>query len=285
MNTLPEEKPRVLVVDDQKNWRETLCDTLDSTAYEIETATNYDEAKSLLRQRAFHVLVSDQRLVDADDENIQGILLLDEVAELRDGTETIIVTGYPTIKDAREALRGRHAYDYLLKYPEERGPFKIREYRERVKEAAEKAKQERQKAVTLHFSVSDLVKGLTYDQIAEALFPGKRVKPEVRKVVNEVVNRLLYLLQPLARGMGSARLSEVDQIYEILCWSRGYGKAALVRTGKEQSSLKDAYKADWLVENWHLVKNNEFASVPFRGVSYVIDGMTFEEFTSLVGEK
>lgn len=281
MNAISQEQPCVLIVDDQKNWREALCDMLDPTVYEIRTATSYDEAKRLLQQHAFHVLVADQRLVDAESSNIQGILLLNEVAELRDGTQAIIVTGYPTIKDAKAALRGhQQAHDYLLKYPEEGGPFNIREYRERVKEAAEKAALARQ-TFTLEFSVSALVAGLTYDQIAEALHPGGKMTSEVRlrrrKVVDEEVNRLLHPFQPLARGMGRAWLSEAVHIYEILCWSRRYGKAALVRIGIEQRSL-ETYKAEWLKEDWHLVENDEFVSTPFGGISYLIDGMTFEEF-------
>jgi ActR/RegA family two-component response regulator len=286
MSTLPQERLRVLIVDDQKNWRETLSEVLDPESYEIETAASYDEAKLLLHQRAFHVLVSDQRLVDADEENIQGILLLDEVAELQDGTETIIVTGYPTIRAAREALRGRHAYDYILKNPEEGGTFKIEKYRERVKEAADKARMERQKAVTLGFSVSALIAGLTLDHIVEALFPGSGVTDKARKrnVANAVINRLLHPLQPLARGMGRSWFSEADQVYEILCWSRRYSKAALTRIGTERHSL-DTYESGWLLENWHLVKKDEFASTPFSGVSHMIDGIAFEDFVSLIEEQ
>jgi ActR/RegA family two-component response regulator len=310
MDTLSQDRPRVLIVDDQPNWREALCEMLDLTKYEIETAASYDEAKRRLRQRAFHVLVADQRLVDGETDNIQGILLLDEVNELRDGTQAIIVTGYPTIKDAKAALRGhQQAHDYLLKSPEEGGPFNIGEYRERVKEAAEKAASARQ-TLTLEFSVSALVSGLTYDQIAEALHPGgtSEVRRRRRKVVDEEVNSLLHPFQPLAHGMGRAWLSEAVHIYEILCWSRRRGKAALVRIGIEQEPSKnnfglfpgkrwaklrsyfwpspqrslETYKAEWLKEDWHLVKNDEFVSTPFRGISYLIDGMGFDDFVSLV---
>lgn len=286
MNAISQEQSCVLIVDDQKNWREALRDMLDPTVYEIRTATSYDEAKRLLQQHAFHVLVADQRLVDAETSNIQGILLLNEVAELQDGTQTIIVTGYPTIKEAKAALRGhQQAHDYLLKYPEEGGPFNIREYRERVKEAAEKAALARQ-TLTSEFSVSALVADLTYDQIAEALHPGgtSEVRRRRGKVVDEEVNSLLHPFQPLARGMGRAWLSEAVHIYEILCWSRRYGQAALVRIGIEPRSL-ETYKAEWLKEDWHLVQNDEFVSVPFRGTSYLIDGMTFEDFVSLVEDK
>jgi len=285
MEMFSQGRPRLLIVDDQKNWREALCDMLDPV-YEIATATSYEEAKRQLWQRAFHVLVADQRLVDADVTNIEGILLLDEVAKLRDGTQTIIVTAYPTVEAAKEALRGRdpYAYDYLLKRPEEGGPFNIRQYRARVKEAVEKAIQLRQKATTLDFSVSAVVAGLTYDWIAEILFPGDTITHGIREDVRQIIHRLLYPFQPIAPGIGNAWSSEPDQFCEILCWSRGHGQAVLVRVGKEQCSL-NARQVEWLKHNWRLVKYEELLSVPIMGVSYTIDGMAFEDCASLVDNK
>lgn len=278
-----QEKKRVLVVDDQKNWREALCDMLDPV-YEIAVAASYDDASRLLWQHAFHVLVADQRLVDADAGNIQGILLLDTVAELRDGTQTIIVTAYPTIEAAKTAIMGRSAFDYLLKYPEGGGPFKIREYRERVEAAAEEAARARQKIIASGSSVSVLVAGLTPDQVAEALFPGDRIAPDVRKVVDEVCNGLLSPFQPLARGLGKAWLSRQDQICEILCWSRKYGRATMIRIGADQRSL-EPHKSEWLKEDWCLTKSGEYVSIPFRGISYLIDNMTFESFALQAEDK
>jgi ActR/RegA family two-component response regulator len=277
MDALPE-RPRVLIVDDQKNWQEALHDMLESM-YDVEIVASYDAARNHLRQRTFHVVVSDQRLVDTDATNIQGIRLLDDVHALEDGTQAIIVTGYPTIAAAKEALRGREAYDYMLKYPEEGGPFDIREYRQQVKEAANKAAQLRQKAITLGFSISALVADLTYDQIAATLFPRDTITHDVQENVMKAVNRLLYPFQPLAPRMGRAWTSETNQTCEILCWSREYGKAALARIGKEQHSL-DASQVQWLKENWHLVKNDELVDVRLAGISYTIDGMAFDDFVS-----
>jgi len=284
MNTLSQDRPRVLVVDDQKNWREALCEMLDPT-YEIETAATYDEAKRRLRQRAFHVLVTDQRLVDVEETNIQGIFLLDEVNKFRDGTQAIIVTGYPTIEAVKKALKGRAAYDYMLKYPEEGGPFNIKQYREQVKGAVEKAKLERQKATTLGFSVSSLIAGLTYERIAETLFPENAMSHDALKNVGRVLDGLLYPHQPLARQMGRVWLAESDQICEILCWSRNHGKVALIRIGKEQLSL-EAREVKWLTEkDWYLIrKSNQLVSGPVVGISYMIDEMTFEDFATLVEE-
>ncbi|MBM3175551.1 MAG: response regulator [Chloroflexi bacterium] len=283
MGTLSQERPRVLIVDDQPNWREALCVVLDPTRYQIETAANYDEAKHRLQQRAFHVLVADQRLVDSDESNREGILLLDEVNGLQDGTQAIIVTGYPSIDAAKDALKGRAAYDYIRKWPEKgEPPFDI-QYRERVKEAAEKAGLERRKAITLGFSLSMLINGLTYEGIAENLFPAGTMSCDVVEGIRKVVNRLFYPLQPLARQVGKVWLSVSDQICEILCWSREYSKAALLMIGKEQGLL-EARKVPWLKESWRLIKDEQFVSVPIVGISYTIDGMEFEDFAALVEE-
>ena len=144
------DRPRVLIVDDQKNWREVLRDILDPMC-EVETAASYCEAKRKLSQHAFHVLVVDQRLVDNEVTNIQGILLLNEVREVQDGTQAIIVTGYPSIEAAKKALREYDAYDYILKYSEGGGAFNIEQFRERVREAAEKAMQIRNRDFILDF--------------------------------------------------------------------------------------------------------------------------------------
>jgi len=281
MSTFSQERPRVLIVDDQENWREALSDML-GPVYEIETAANYEDAKRRLWQRAFHVLVTDQRLMDPDITNIEGILLLDEVAKLWDGTQAIIVTGYPTFEAAKEALRGRGAYDYLLKHPEEGGAFQIREYRARVKEAAEKAMEARQKAITLDFSVPALVIGLTYDQITKTLFAGDATIHDAQEDVRRLIHRLLFHFQPLAYGKGRAWLLEADQICEILCWSRGYGKAALIRIGREQCSL-NVREVEWLRKSWRLVRNEELVFAPLIGISYVVEDMIFEDFAALGG--
>ncbi len=279
-----EERPRVLIVDDQKNWREALCDMLESDQYEIETAASYDEAKRKLRERAFHVLVSDQRLVDADDDNIQGIILLDELSELKDGAQAIIVTGYPTIEAVKKALRGRDAYDYLLKRPEEGGPFKLREYRDLVKGAAQKAVEARKKSITLGFSLPAIARGLTYEGIAKVLFSAE-VTPNVVEGVRNVLNRLFFPFQPLARGMSRVWLSEEEgQICEFLCWSRNQGKAVLIRMGQEHKSLEIKWRRFTEKAQYVVKESGRHGANGIAGVSYVVDRMTFEDFAEQVEE-
>lgn len=281
MNTQTQDRPRVLIVDDQKNWRDALHDMLNPQKYEIVTVDSYDQAKSELHRRAYHVLVSDQRLVDSDESNIQGILLLDEVEKLKDGTQAIIVTGYPTVTAAKNALRGYDAHDYILKYPEESGPFNIRKYREQVEEAAAKANVARGKAVTVDFSISAVVPGVTYDLCARTLFPEASALHDVVGAVRTVLNRLAFSLQPLAHRKGRAWLSKSHDICEILCWSREHCMAALLRIGKEADALEH-YEVQWLQEHWCLTQREQLVSGLIAGVSYTVDSLSFEEFTALV---
>jgi ActR/RegA family two-component response regulator len=276
MSALSGERARVLIVDDQGNWREALCDMLDPSIYEIEDAATYSEAKRRLRECCFHVLVADQRLVDSDPDNIEGILLLDLVNELQDGTRAIIVTAYPTVETAKDALRGRHAFDYILKRPEAGGPFNIGQYRHQVKQAAEDAILARRKAITLDFSISALIPGMTYNQIAKMVLP-EGSSLAVEEDVQKVLMRLLYSFQPLGRGMGKVWLPTSERTCEVLFWSRGGCQAALVRVGQQERSL-DARPVDWLKEKWHLVERERFSSLLVSGVSYTVDQMTFDDF-------
>jgi len=276
-------RPCVLIVDDRKNWLDTLCDLLDSDAYDIETATSYDEAMCKLEQRAFHVLVADQRLADADEKNIEGILLLDELDKLQDGTQAIIVTGYPTKEAIKRALRGSRAHDYILKHPEEGGPFNIRGYREVVREATDVAIGERELIVAKDAQKLALLLGLTYGQIAEALFNTNAVAPVTRERVEEVLGQLFHPLLPLAYGIGRARPSEFAQSFEILGWSRGLGQAVLVGVSTERGLGRlEARQAVQLGELWYPIrKRDNHVSAPVAGISFVVDDLTFGDFSSI----
>jgi ActR/RegA family two-component response regulator len=271
---------RVLVVDDQPNWRELLRELLEPE-YVVETAASYDEAKGALRQRAFHAVVSDQRLVDVDAENIQGILLLDDVKALHDGTQVIIVTGYPTIKAAKAALRRHDAFDYLLKNPEEGGPFDHIGYIDLVRAATEKAAHIRQKFITLEFSLPDTVSHLTYAGMAGCLFPETPTSYESEENTSKLLKRLLYSFQPLARHMGKNWLTIAPRLCDILVWSRDRDRAVLSRLAQEEGVFSH-HPIGWLKEKWQLVEHDQFVLDRLVGISYVVESMTFDEFALLV---
>src|SRR3972149_10366053 len=100
------ENARILVIDDNESIRKTLAALLEEKGYEVDTAENGREAIRKSKTKFYNLALIDIRLPD-----IEGTKLL---AELKDGTPKmvkIIVTGYPSLQNAIEAVNnGADAY-------------------------------------------------------------------------------------------------------------------------------------------------------------------------------
>jgi Response regulator containing CheY-like receiver, AAA-type ATPase, and DNA-binding domains len=129
-------KETVLIVDDQQNWRDVLSKMLEKD-YAVETAANYEDAKAILQQKAFLLAIIDIRLVDEDKKNVDGIRLLADLRQFADGASAIIITGYPELWTAKDAVIKYKAFDYILKYPEDGCEFDLSAFREKVQNAIE----------------------------------------------------------------------------------------------------------------------------------------------------
>ena len=66
-------KAKALVVDDEPTWLEIFTELLQELDIEVVNATNYNDAITQINQNYFHLIVSDVRLVDEDDNNTQGL--------------------------------------------------------------------------------------------------------------------------------------------------------------------------------------------------------------------
>ena len=100
---------RVLIVDDEKSIRVTLCEFLRNDGYEAEMAEDASAALGLLGREAFDVVVSDIVL-----PGMTGIELLKAVRQTAPRVLVILMTGEPTVNTAAEAVRAG-AFDYLCK--------------------------------------------------------------------------------------------------------------------------------------------------------------------------
>ena len=103
------EHARILVVDDDEGIRETLSAILQDEGYEVETAESGKEA--ILKSNAgfYNLALIDVRLLD-----MQGTELLTRIKDTVPKMRKIIITGYPTIHNAMEAVN-RNADAYLIK--------------------------------------------------------------------------------------------------------------------------------------------------------------------------
>lgn len=133
----------VLVIDDQANWRELLCEILEDQ-FSVTCVKDYKGALDAIRRQkpAYHVVVTDMRLEDGQPGNEDGLLLAEYLNNRCSETKTILVTGYSTVFTARKALAELSAFDYIEKYPSE-GPrkFDFQQFRLIVHKAAEAAEQ------------------------------------------------------------------------------------------------------------------------------------------------
>jgi len=103
------EKIKILVVDDEEVVRRSHIRTLASIHCDVEVVWNGAEALQVMEQRPADVVLLDLRMPGMD-----GMTVLKSIKEKWPETEVVIITGYPNIDSAKEAVR-LGAYDYLAK--------------------------------------------------------------------------------------------------------------------------------------------------------------------------
>lgn len=111
---------RILVVDDEKNIRLTLGQTLEVVGYQVETAVNGEDALKQLAVGVFDLILLDLRMPGMD-----GIEVLKQIVEQRPETRVIVVTAHGTVDTAVEAMK-IGAVDFIQK------PFAPQEIRSLV---------------------------------------------------------------------------------------------------------------------------------------------------------
>jgi PAS domain S-box-containing protein len=102
-------KSRLLVIDDEESIRFTFVNFLTSEGYDVATADNYDDALNLISSREFDLIFADIILGGKT-----GIDLLQEINRKGLRTPVIMVTGYPNVETASDAVR-LGAFDYISK--------------------------------------------------------------------------------------------------------------------------------------------------------------------------
>src|ERR1700679_3253473 len=111
----PDERPRVLIVDDEKFIRDILADFLGMEGYIVRTAEDGTAALTELSQARYDMIISDLKM-----PKMGGLELLAAIGDAAPNALTVIMTGFGTVETAIDAMK-RGAYDYILK------PFKVEE--------------------------------------------------------------------------------------------------------------------------------------------------------------
>lgn len=100
---------KILLIDDDKTILETLKLALEEEGYTVDTAQNGKEAIAKSNSNFYNLAIVDWRLPD-----IEGTKLLGQLKETTPKMAKIMLTGYPSMNNAIDAVN-KHADAFLLK--------------------------------------------------------------------------------------------------------------------------------------------------------------------------
>ncbi|HEX7602961.1 MAG TPA: response regulator, partial [Polyangiaceae bacterium] len=170
MSQFPEDRPRVLVVDDEKVIRDMLADFLGMEGYFVRTAEDGNSALAELTKGHFDLVISDLKM-----PKMGGIQLLDEISRAAPDALTVIMTGFGTVETAIDAMK-RGAYDYIMK------PFKMEEVVHTVRRGLERRK--------LSAENLRLKEALSLYKVSEAIAASLSLEEVMRNVTDAAIHEV-----------------------------------------------------------------------------------------------
>ncbi|MGD9947029.1 MAG: sigma-54 dependent transcriptional regulator [Desulfobulbus sp.] len=186
MNT-PEQETAILVIDDEESLRNTFQFFLQNQGYgPVHTASSFEEALQALGRQSYDLIISDIVL-----GGNTGIDVLKRVREMGLSCPMVMITGYPTVETAAEAVR-LGAFDYIPKPVDKEALLKtariaLRQYQ--LEQGQRRAEQERERyrtfLETVFKSVTDAI--ITVDHNLKI----KEVNPAARLLLTELHPGLL----------------------------------------------------------------------------------------------
>lgn len=102
-------KTKILVVDDEEVVRLSHSRLLSGNDCKVETVWNGADALAEMGRRRYDLVLLDLRMPGMD-----GLTTLRAIKDNWPSAEVVIITGYPSVETAKEAIR-LGAYDYLAK--------------------------------------------------------------------------------------------------------------------------------------------------------------------------
>jgi len=122
---------RILVVDDDENIRKVEVAILEDKSYTVESVGTAKEAIEKSKRKFYNVALIDIRLPD-----MEGIELLTKFRETTPKIRKIIVTGFPTLQNAVDAVN-KGADAYIVK------PFDVEKVLKTIQQQLSKQEEER----------------------------------------------------------------------------------------------------------------------------------------------
>lgn len=123
---------RIIIIDDDESIRKILSTILQEEGYTVDTADTGKEGIRKTNENCYNLALIDMKLPD-----IEGIDLLLKIKDTTPRMRKIIITGFPTIQNAMEAVN-RRADAFILK------PFEMEKVLQTIRGQLKKQEEERQ---------------------------------------------------------------------------------------------------------------------------------------------
>jgi DNA-binding NtrC family response regulator len=147
---------RVLVVDDERDFLETLVNRLNKRDIDTTGVLSGEKALEEVKKRLFDAIILDIKMPGGMD----GIEALREIKKIQPLAEVILLTGHASVETSIEGMK-LGAFDYLLK------PIKLEDLMVKLAEAFEKKDTHEQKIRKARIKELMRFPGRVFDQEKE----------------------------------------------------------------------------------------------------------------------
>ncbi len=196
----PHTAARVLIVDDEDDQRSGLASLASSWGYEVQTATDGQDALSKLDNFAAHVMVTDLNMPRVD-----GFELLHRLSAQGGGPPAIVLTAFGTVENAIKTVHDLGAYWFLEK-PIQASAMKLLLERAAAQGRMREERERLHRELSYHGAVGELVGGSAGMQGVFSTI--RQVAPSSAAILitgesgtgKELVARAVHDLSPRASG-------------------------------------------------------------------------------------
>ena len=195
---------KILVIDDEESLRFTFKHFLEEAGHAVVCAESYDEALGRVSEMEWDLIFSDILL-----EGRTGVDVLRECRRRNLTCPVVLITGYPTVGTAADAVR-LGAFDYIAKPVEVEALLHVTRLALEHKRVTDDKEAYRARLDAIFRSVEDAIitvdKGLVVTEVNEAVkdicgFDQEAIGKELRSLEFECAGKCLEMLEAtLAKG-------------------------------------------------------------------------------------
>jgi CheY-like chemotaxis protein len=154
-----DEKPKILVVEDEPDWQDMLKDILESEGCEVDIAGSYQDAIEKMMNSSYHLATIDIRLDNINSQDTRGLQFLETVKQIGLTIDSIVISAVASPEQAAWALVELGARDFINK-----SDFRRERFRRKVRKLLSR---------TIYFNVSFSEAGLNSSKEVPVLHLGK----------------------------------------------------------------------------------------------------------------